>query len=303
MIQKQAQDKKAYRRDWQYTDSARIAWSKIIEEYKKKYPKGKVLLPGYIGWSANEGSGIFDSVEASGLDFDFYSLDARLEIDVESLKQKVSEDKTQLVLLVHYFGFTDKKYNEICDWLIANKVYFVEDCAHAWLSDLIGGTCGRKGDYAFYSLHKLLPIDTGGVMVYNNSSSSEQVNNTIYLDLHFDLFSIYEARISNYKYLVQLLKDVEGVDVLYSTLEPGICPQTLPAIVKNYDRSQLYHEMNNEDFGLVSLYHTMIKQLSDSPSEAASQLSKNIINFPIHQDVTHDQLASMVEKLKEILNA
>ncbi|MBW8360007.1 MAG: DegT/DnrJ/EryC1/StrS family aminotransferase [Weeksellaceae bacterium] len=303
MITKKAENKGIYRRSWQYTDSAREAWSKIITEYRKDHPAGKILLPSYIGWSSNEGSGIFDSVKDSGLEFAFYGLDAHLEIDFEDLKDKVSKATDQLVLLVHYFGFTDPKYIEICEWLDDKKVLFVEDCAHAWLTDLVGGGCGRKGAYAFYSLHKLLPVEGGGVMVNNFPHSEPDPSANPFFGLSYDLHEIYSIRRSNYIFLSSLLKNIKGIEVIYTELQDGICPQTLPVIVENYDRSQLYHEMNEKGYGLVSLYHTMITQLADSPFGAATDLSKRIINFPVHQDVSEGQMTDMVQELNGILNA
>lgn len=301
MISKIAINKDRFKRSWSYTDSARNAWSEIIEKYKEDNPNGTVLLPSYIGWSANEGSGIFDSVVKSGLEYEFYSMGLHLEIDIADLKKKVLQNPDQLVLLVHYFGFVDSKYEEITNWLLENNVFFVEDCAHAWLSDLIGGTCGRKGNYSFYSLHKLLPISIGGIMVSN--SFSEDKNNNPFFELNYDLLSIYAIRRSNYRHLLNRLRDIDGIDVLYKNLDDGICPQTLPVIIENYDRTSLYHEMNNKGFGMVSLYHTMIEQLDGFRSEAATVLSHKIINFPIHQDVSKSDIDEMVLELKKILNA
>lgn len=303
MITKKALNKELFTREWLYTNSARDAWSKIIEEYKVINPIGKILLPSYIGWSSNEGSGIFDSVANSGLDYDFYELGMHLEINLEVLKNKVNENENPLVLLVHYFGFIDVKYDQITNWLCENDVFFVEDSAHAWLTDLIGGRVGRKGNYSFYSLHKLLPISTGGVMVNNKPKDNENISKmNPFLDLNYDFLSIFNIRRANYKYLCSLLKDVSGLKVIYENLEEAICPQTFPIIVENYDRDKLYYEMNEKGFGLVSLYHTMIEQLKDHTSKASLVLSKKIINLPIHQDVEKDHLKRMVAELKKKLN-
>ena len=304
MITKKALNKDFLLREWTYTNSARDAWSQIIEEYKVLNPFGKILLPTYIGWSSNEGSGIFDSVANSGLEYDFYELGMRLEINFEDLKTKVRENVNPLVLLVHYFGFIDSKYTQITNWLINNNVFFVEDSAHAWLTDLIGGKSGRKGNYSFYSLHKLLPLSTGGIMVNNDPKSNKNISRmNPFLEFNYDLFSIFNIRRSNYKYLSDKLKDVAGIEVIYKNLEEGICPQTLPIIVENYDRDLLYHEMNKKGFGLVSLYHTMIESLKKHNSKASSELSKKIINLPIHQDVEVEQMDKMVIELKKKLNA
>jgi dTDP-4-amino-4,6-dideoxygalactose transaminase len=304
MITKKAVNQDSYRRNWIYTNSARDAWSIIIQKYKDINPNGKILLPSYIGWSTNEGSGIFDSVLKSGLEFEFYELGLHLEINVDDLKEKVAKDFNQLVLLVHYFGFIDTKYEDITDWLIKNKIFFVEDLAHSWLTDLIGGVCGRKGNYSFYSLHKLLPVSTGGIMVDNNPVILE--NNfgvNLFFDVNYDLLSIFNVRRANYQYLSSLLENVNGIDVIYKKLDEGVCPQTLPVIIENYDRDKLYQEMNEFGFGMVSLYHTMIKQLEGCRYQSASILSKKIINFPIHQDINKLEVEQMVLQIKKILNA
>lgn len=305
MITKKARNLNNFKRQFSGTNSARNAWSIIIEHYKISYPNGKILLPSYIGWSPNEGSGIFDSVINSELDYDFYELDEKLNINFADLQDKLKRDLSQLVLLVHYFGFVDKNYDQIVDLLLENDIFFVEDCAHSWLSDIIGGECGRKGNFSFYSLHKLLPISNGGILVNNRNSDIKTSLNSInnpFFDLNYDLYSIYSIRRSNYLYLCERLEKIPSVNVIHKELGNNVCPQTLPVIINNYDRDKLYQEMNELGFGMVSLYHTMIKPLKNSTYKSASILSKGIINFPIHQDVNYTQIDEMVVKLKEKLN-
>ena len=170
MITKTARNERNFSRFFKRTDTAREAWSEVIEIYRREYPQGKVLLPAYIGWSPNEGSGIFDSVINAGIDFDFYPVDKFLQIDFSEFRKKTESEFRPLILLVHYFGIVDRQYEAITSWLSGMGHYFVEDCAHAMLTDLIGGRCGRKGKYSFYSLHKMLPMQTGGVLVSNYSN-------------------------------------------------------------------------------------------------------------------------------------
>lgn len=305
LITKIATKKDVASRQWKYTNSARDAWSKILDILKKENPNSNVLLPSYIGWSPNEGSGIFDSVKSSGLSFDFYNLNKNLAIDVKHLKSKVSENDNCIVLIVHYFGFPDIAYNEIVNWLNQHKVLFIEDCAHSWLTDLIGGKCGRKGRYAFYSLHKMLPVVKGGLLVDNfpMNANNENDSRQPYFDLGYDLFTIYEKRRSNYKYMVNELLSFSNIEVMYIDLEDGVCPQTLPVIINNFDRDRLYKEMNDLKIGMVSLYHTMIEELHNSTSEAAYFTSKHIINFPIHQDIGAVDIDNLIIKLKLVLDA
>lgn len=299
MITKKATNINNYLRTWHLTESAREAWSLIIEIYKNKNPNGVILLPSYIGWSSNEGSGIFDSVLNSEMSFDFYLLDSELQICFEDLKDKIKVHEDVLVLLVHYFGFYDKNYENISDYLLEKKIFFVEDCAHAWLTDLITGECGRKGNYSFYSLHKLLPLDKGGMLVNNYPENSDSDGNP-FVELSYDFLSIYKKRRDNYNYLLEQLKKMKGFKILHSDLG-NICPQTLPIILDDFDRDVLYKTMNDRGFGLVSLYHTMIKELQDSKYELTNKVSKKISNFPVHQDVNFEDIQEMVTVLKSIL--
>lgn len=301
MITKSANIKNNFLRKFNYTKSAREAWGVIIEKYKVENSSGTILLPSYIGWSAHEGSGIFDSVYNSGLNYEFYNLNGNLRIDFFDLQSKSKKYNGCLVLLVHYFGFIDNNYNLITNWLDNNNIFYVEDCAHAWLSDLIGGVCGRRGKFSFYSLHKLLPMRDGGLIVQNRPNEVT-INTNPFLDLYYDLYSIHRIRRQNYIYLLKLLENVSGIEIIYPELPEGICPQTLPIILINFDRDELYFKMNEAGFGLVSLYHTMIKELKDYNSEASLILSRKIINLPIHQDVTFVMLDNLVEEIKKYIH-
>lgn len=298
-IQKIATNTATARRDWIYTPSAREAWRQIIEKYKPDNPNLTVFLPSYIGWSPNEGSGIFDSVVASEVNYQFYTLDIHLKINLDFFKETVSAKPGALVLLVHYFGFVDENYTEIVRWLKQENIDFVEDCAHAWLSDLVGGTCGRNSKYSFYSLHKILPVQGGGMLVDNAPQHSQRTAPE--LQLGFDLYKIYQTRRRNFEYLTGQLKALEEIELLYKNLPPGICPQTLPVLLKTVDRNMIYHKMNERGFGMVSLYHTMIKELDDNPSDSCKITSQKIINFPVHQDITFKDIDDLIISLKEIL--
>ena len=299
-ITKQAENKQTFRRHWIKTESARDAWFQIIEEYKSRKLQGRILLPAYIGYSVNEGSGIFDSVRKSGLAYNFYSLNKNLEIDLDDFKQKVLRDPEQLVLLVHYFGFTDTKYLELTSWLEGIKVEFIEDCAHSWIGDLVGGVCGRKGRKAFYSLHKLLPIKSGGILVDN--SGQKELNDNPSLNLGYDLYSIYELRRRNFYFLRDRLENVKGISLMKQNLEPGICPQTLPILIEGQNRNEIYSLMNEQGFGLVSLYHTMISELDNYNCPSNKYTALHITNLPIHQDANLEDLEKMCQKLEELIN-
>jgi dTDP-4-amino-4,6-dideoxygalactose transaminase len=220
-----------------------------------------------------------------------------LRVDFEDMKLKC--DDNTLVLLVHYFGFVDPMYQEICAWLDGNSIKYIEDCAHALLSDFVGGVCGRKGLYSFYSLHKLLPLSGGGMLISNTlehfQSSLSQYNDV----WTFDLKLIFETRRKNYNQLLSLLSDVPNIEILYPELPDGISPQTLPILLPK-KRDELYHAMNNIGFGMVSLYHTMIDMIPEDVFPDSHFTAQHIINFPVHQDITKQDLIEMTDQFKKL---
>jgi dTDP-4-amino-4,6-dideoxygalactose transaminase len=300
MIKNLAKNKGVFKRSPYFTNTAREAWSLVIERYKALNPQLKLLLPSYIGWSPREGSGIFDSVLKSKVNFDFYTMSKDLHIDFEVLKNKLSKDKNQLVLLVHYFGFPDPKYSEITNWLLKNKIAFVEDCAHALYSDYIGGSCGRKGRFSFYSLHKMLPMETGGMYLSNSGESFNYNSDLFFPVMEYDLKSIYDIRRENYHKLQGLLKGIKGIKPLHPALPDGVCPQTFPVLVEK-DRDLIYSEMNKNGFGLVSLYHTMISEITPEVYPDSHFIAKHITNLPLHQEVDSSQFEDMITLLKKYI--
>jgi len=302
-IEKIARIENAYLRPVFFDNRARDCWQSILEYYLKEDSSYQLILPAYIGWSSNEGSGIFDPVRNLRCNFSFYKLNNNLQIDIEYFKNLViSSDHKCLVLLVHYFGFPDARYLELVYWLKVNKVDFIEDCAHALLSDYVGNTCGKMGAMSFYSLHKLLPLKKGGMLVINNNleriekfRSVENIN----LPWEYDLNAISEKRRSNYSLINKYLNGNKDIEILYPELPDGICPQTFPIKLKK-NRDLVYKEMNEAGFGMVSLYHTMIREINCELFPDSYDLSKHIINFPVHQDIDFIELKDMVYTFNKI---
>lgn len=294
----------AYKYAYKSFKKARHAWESILIGFQKRHPDCTVILPSYIGWSSNEGSGIFDPVSNTNTPYKFYEISQTLRINVNDFKNVIKSANNPIVLLVHYFGFPDEKYNEITNWLDTNNVYYVEDSAHAMLSDLIGGICGKNGAYNIYALHKMLPFPDGGYLIDNQKDSLDiemDKNADISPIFYYDLRKIYSLRRRNYQFLIDNIKNIKGITILYPTLAEGLCPQTLPIILDDYDRDMVYNELNSKGFGLVSLYHTMIDPLKNSKYKSATYTSFQITNLPVHQDCTIDYLKEMVAILKTTL--
>lgn len=301
-IEKTCKVESAYRRKQKFYKQARLAFGDVLD-FLGMGEGDKILMPAYIGWSAREGSGVFDPVKERKITPIFYHMRRNLSIDVFDCKKKIDTEDAKVLLIIHYFGFVDESAKEIIAYAKEKGMTVIEDAAHALYSDKIGRACGCDGDYTLYSLHKMLPFSEGGVLLSNNDDLPAGITNDFYDYSQFDLSAIAEMRISNYRKIKEMLDSYNNhhVHILKSQLEPGIVPQTFPVILTDTDRDQIYSEMNDRGWGIVSLYHTMIDNLQNRDFADECWLSKHISNLPVHQDVDESLIGEMVNDFVRIV--
>lgn len=287
-----------FRINFLFYNRARDAMFDMVNElYKKNYKD--IYIPGYIGWSPKEGSGIFDPLNAiQGLKRHYYRMTRKLSVDIDSLYQKIKDHS--ILLVVSYFGFRDEKIEEIIEYAHGKDCVVLEDNAHGFYTYFCRGSVGA--DAAFFSLHKMFPFVQGGGLVIENGEYSKL--NNLREPVEFDPFSynynaIAETRIENYLYLQSFvdkcddyfvpLKDIDDID--------NNIPQTFPIVIKRGNRDKIYEIMNEAGYGVVSLYHTIVEELRTDEYRDALWLSKRILNLPIHQDVDKSMYKGMIDRL------
>ncbi len=296
IIEKKQSDLNHYRLAWHFFMTAREALAHILlHEEKKK----KILLPAYIGYSSREGSGVFDPVTASGIDYDFYSLDRSLNIDLDDLTKKMNSNKGNILLLIHYFGFKDIHLQNIRDVARRNDIVIIDDFAHAFYTFWRNPTIDF--DYAIFSTHKMFPVESGGALL---SKKRVKKKNTLFFNyFSYDISAIIRKRRRNYSILLKGLKQFPeryGIEILHETLA-GAVPQSFPLLLKNEQlRDALYFELNNRGYGVVSLYHQLISEIPPS-HEREIDLSKRILNLPVHQDADEKQLRGLLSEMLSTL--
>lgn len=102
-----------------------------------------------------------------GIDVRFYPTTASLSLPAD-LGEQIRELQPDIVLFVHYLGFADPEFQAMA--AVAREVgaTVVEDCARGLFSrDSHGNLLGTTGDIAMYSVRKLLPVPSGGLVVAN----------------------------------------------------------------------------------------------------------------------------------------
>ena len=258
-----------------------------------------ILLPSYIGFSTREGSGVFDPVRHSSKNPIFYRLNKNLTIDITDFRKKLSNQPVSIVLVIHYFGFIDPNISEIRQIAKDNNCLLIEDYAHAYFSFLKRPVL--EFDFAFFSLHKQFPTNFGGLLLSKKQNLQLAETLISFPFWNYNYFSISKKRRSNFMYLLNIFKNFKDVELLHSKLPRNIVPQTFPLLLKSKEiRDYLYFKLNENAFGVVSLYHELIDEIP-SNFNIERNVSDRILNLPVHQDTNPSQLKLLTQCFFQLL--
>jgi dTDP-4-amino-4,6-dideoxygalactose transaminase len=290
-----------------YYNSAREGMFDLFNNMENEDMINTLFLPGYIGWSSKEGSGIFDPInKLEDLSIQYYKMTSDLSIDVQDLSERIQklENGKFAVLVVNYFGFTDSRIKDVADIVKKYSGWFIEDNAHGYFTYLY--TEENYSDAIFFSLHKMFPFKSGGSLIVKNEKlsglkySGTSIGETKNNPWKYDVRNIARIRRDNYMTLEDILYEegnAEYLTPLKDNIVAGNVPQTFPIRIHNGSRDKVYELMNESGFGVVSLYHTLIEPLRTSEYKASFDLSKCIMNLPVHQDVNKEKYREMVKLL------
>lgn len=299
IIEKKALIKENYHYHLVYFESARQALGNVLTELCKE--DVTLFLPAYIGWSSREGSGIYDPVISAGIKYKFYPLDEHINISLNDLQSLLEQEKgNKAVLLVDYFGFVDKNYDKVIKIIRQHGSYIIEDAAHAFFTDYVDRRCGRNADVVLYSLHKLFPLQYGGMAKICHDFFVKFQMKKFIADINpfeYQFDDIAARRKQNALEIEKNLANESCFEFLRKMEEyPECTPQTVPIIIHGHDKSDLYFRMNEMGYGVVSLYHTMIEPIREKFPQAV-EIGNSILNLPVHQDINKFEIKEMCKLL------
>lgn len=308
IIEKTARNVNSYKRYEFFYNSAREGMFDLLENMSRSGLIKKVFLPGYIGWSPKEGSGIFDPIsKLDDVEVDYYKMTSDLCINYDDLLNRISKLNTCkfVVLIVNYFGFIDSNIGQVCNLIRNHSGWIVEDNAHGFFTYHFAEK--TFSDATFFSLHKMFPFIKGGSLLINSDKLTGLIykgSNTVPPDINpwlYDLGKIAEVRKSNYIILDKIIKEME-CDKYFVPLRTqdsikNVVPQTYPIKIITGNRDKIYELMNNSGYGIVSLYHTLIESLRSKEYQESYDLSRCILNLPVHQDVDNERYSDMIKFL------
>lgn len=290
-----------------YYNSAREGMFDLFSNMLVEGLVNTLFMPGYIGWSPKEGSGIFDPIDKiEGISIEYYKMTSDLTIDFKDLLhriQKLNNGKFA-VLVVNYFGFVDPYIKDIVDIIRQYSGWIITDNAHGFFTYQY--TVDNYSDATFFSLHKMFPFKCGGSLILKNKQlidykyRGSKISDTQYNPWKYDVRNIARIRLENYVILEAIIvkeNNAEYLTPLKTNIMEGNIPQTFPIRINKGNRDRIYELMNQAGYGVVSLYHTLIEPLRCSEYQASLNLSKSIMNLPVHQDADKDKYQDMVNLL------
>ncbi|MGB4660429.1 MAG: hypothetical protein WBI07_14740 [Mobilitalea sp.] len=307
IIDKIAINEGNFKRQEYYYNSARDGMFDLFNNMNNEGMINTVFLPGYIGWSPKEGSGIFDPInKIKGISVQYYKMTEDLDIDINDLTDRIANIKSKkfAVLIVNYFGFVDKNISDIIKVVKKHSGWIITDNAHGFFTYQCADD--NYSDATFFSLHKMFPFKRGGSLVIINKQLKDleytgtNINETENNPWEYDIPSIIRARQENYMILQDIIEkegNSEYFTPLKDELGKGNIPQTFPIKIKYGNRDNIYELMNEAGYGVVSLYHTLIEPLQCAEYQESWNLSKCIMNLPVHQDVDKNKFKDMIKLL------
>lgn len=305
-LEKEPIDRQNFIRARQYCTRARDGFRHLLSQ---TWPGGaaRIVLPAYVGYSPLEGSGILDPLNQLEIPYSFYRVDEQLNIDLSSLENELERGEVFSVLAIHYFGGIQPEIAQAKALCERAGAVLVEDCCHCL--DLQGQATGDTGDYALFSIHKVLPCDDGGILQRNRdaidpgplpaSLRATALPTRLWRDALFD--AIAERRVDNYHRLNAELRGIDGVTPFWPELPRGTAPLNFPLLIESVDRFDVYKRMRASGVGVVALYHTLVDAIDPGTFPKSHTISRKILNLPIHQDVKGEEARSIGAALRSAL--
>jgi len=248
-----------------------------------------------------------DPLEQLGIPFSFYRVDECLNMDLSSLEVELKRGQVFSVLAIHYFGSLQAELSEAKTLCERAGAFLIEDCCHCL--DLPSRSVGELGHYALFSIHKVLPCDDGGILQRNDDAtdpgavSSEILASALptrlWRDAAFD--RIAERRLDNFHRLSDELQDLDGFTLFWKQIPEGTVPLNLPVLIETEDRFEVYKRMRAAGVGVVALYHTLVDAIDPRVFPTSQDISRRILNLPIHQDVEPGDMRAIAEALGRAL--
>jgi len=251
-------------------------------------------------------------------------------IDIDDVLEKITS-KTKAIIAVHLFGHPCEisALKEICN---DKKLFLVEDCAQAHGAEENGKKVGSFGIgcFSFYAT-KNITTGEGGMITTNNSNIADkirllinhgQTNKYLHETIGFNLRmtniqaaigisqlnklnEFNKKRIHNAEYYNKNIINSKLIKPMKKNNVVHVYHQYVLRVQDNRDEFVKY--LNTNDIGTGIHYPLPIHRqplyvnqgYDKNICKVATQLSKEVVSIPVHQNVTEENLQYITETLNK----
>jgi dTDP-4-amino-4,6-dideoxygalactose transaminase len=285
--------------------SARSGLRSVLKYHRDILNKNShILMPAYIGWSPNEGSGLMDPVKQEGFTYSFYPVTESLQPVHEKLEELLEAFPQCVILVVHYFGIQSALSAYSSEIVDGNSCTLIEDFAHD-LSSINQLTNFDINKFSIFSCHKWIASNGGGFITSHPKNLEKIIleqmqvfDAEVYMNT--DLHTVFQKRWENFRYLDTRLNNLKKLKKFKVDDGNMTCPLNLPMLALNADvRHGLYGFLSSTGFQPTSLYHHLTTELNEVEFPTSFEISRTIVNLPVHQDYMLEQMEALADLLIE----
>src|SRR5215471_6124917 len=199
---------------------------------------------------------------------------------------RVLSDSTGAVLIIHEFGVPHPQIAQLRSLCHERQFPLIEDCAHAVDSRWPDGPIvGSVGDYVIYSLSKLFPITSGGLVFGLARYPNKDIEETRVVDSFAANLPDFWNRLPTFSarrkmLLRQAAERLGGAVTVVTGPSENITPWLLPV--------------------LVSTPAPVLRYLRAQQIECGLWHGSNIIVLPLHQYLTDIEMDFMLSHLLSV---
>jgi dTDP-4-amino-4,6-dideoxygalactose transaminase len=149
-----------------------------------------------------------------------------------------------------------------------------------------------KDDYlaGFKKAEQMLDEDTG---VYKIDSMSEMIIKNI------DIEDINNYRRTNYEFLLKYLSNINGIEIIFETVENNICPMFFPIYVK-HDRDELRSDLIKKEI-YCPIHWPISNQLNGQLNYKTKNIYNSVLSIPCDQRYGVEDMLRIINTIKELI--
>jgi dTDP-4-amino-4,6-dideoxygalactose transaminase len=156
-----------------------------------------------------------------------------------------------------------------------------------------------------FSIHKWTASHAGG-LVRGQVQLLSSVNprgasvDDLSIFVASDISEITNIRWRNYLHIDRRLADSSKLQRFWSSTQDVSCPLNFPIVLNSVsDRSELYSLLISKGLKPTSLYHKLTQYLDAEKFPSAYRLADTILNLPVHQDCSIQDIDELVNVINE----